>query len=403
MAQHVLLIFEARIATMQLLERILDHLARTTPLRVSSRLFDEVEPGDFTPDTYPIIVRSCEGQAMRAVRAFQRAGVAYGYYIDDNFWLLDPSTTLGRHYAARPTRRRLDAIVAGARPVIASTPLLRDWLEPRAQQVIQLDSFFDFSLVPAELPARPEREGLRVGFAASAYRGADLEALETDLLTVLDEHPTLEVEVIGAKAGALADHPRVTEFPHLHSYGEYIAFQRERAWDVGLAPLSSAESNRFKTDNKYREYAALGIAGIYQDAEPYAAVRDGENGLRVGGSQTWADALRRYCLDPGLVDRVRTAARADAERRLSIEAVAPQWSEFLEGAPSIGERPDAVELIRRRLGPPRTALGRAARRLRLLVAYGVSEAAEQGTIPTAVRTARFVLRGGSRRKADDER
>lgn len=387
---------------MQLLERILEHLARTTPLRVSSRLFDEIEPGDITPDTYPIVVRSCESQAMRAVRAFRRERVDYGYYIDDNFWLLDPNTTLGRHYAARPTRRRLDSIVAGAQPVIASTPLLRDWVKPRAQQVIQLDSFFDFSLVPSELSPRPDRPGLRVGFAASKYRGDDLEAVEADVLAVLNEHPTLEVEVIGAHAGGLSDHPRVTQFPHLHSYEEYIAFQRERAWDIGLAPLGAAASNDFKTDNKYREYAALGIAGIYQDAPPYAAVRDGENGLRVSSTQSWADALRRYCLDPTLVDRVRTAARTDAERRLSIDAVSSQWSEFFEQAPSIGERPRALQRLRRQIGPPTTPLGRRLRRLRLLFAFGMSELAEQGPLPTATRTARFVLRGGSRRKVEDE-
>lgn len=403
MATHLLLISEARTATVQILERIAGHLERSTGLAVTSRLLEEVEPDDLDPGTYPIIIRSCHPLAVRLAAAFRRSGVRYGFYLDDNFWLLDPATELGRHYAARPTRRRLDAMVRGADPVIAATPLLRDWLAPRARAVVQLDSFFDFSLVPETLPPRAERPGLRVGFAASMHRGDDLAAVSAAVLGALEEHGDLEVEIIGAEGGTLAEHPRTTTFPHLDSYEKYLAFQRERAWDIGIAPLGSAASNAFKTDNKYREYAALGIAGIYQDAPPYAAVRDGETGLLAGSVHSWDEALRLYCTQRDLIDRVRSAAWDDAHARLSLEAVGPQWQAFIAAAPGAGSRPGALDAVRRRIAPPSGPWSRRMLRLRLLTAYGRSHLAERGVLSTVQRTVRFLLRGGAPGGGDDVR
>lgn len=393
MAEHVLLISDAPIATVQLLERLLEHLARTSKLSFTSVTLDQLDGTDITSGTYPLIVRSCSPAAKRAVSAFQRAHAPFGFYIDDNFWLLDPESVLGKHYAARPTRRRLDEIVSSAQPVIASTKLLREWISKRTPHVAQLDSFFDFTLVPATLAVRPPRERLRAGFAASTYRGDDLAMVMSDLLAVLEERPNLEIEIIGAEAsGPIDSHPRIRAFPYLNSYRHYLDFQQERAWDIGLAPLGSAGSNAYKTDNKYREYAALGIAGIYQDAPPYGDVREGVTGLLAGRTQSWGDALRRYCDEPGLIDAVRAAARADVEARLSLAAVAPRWQAFFDLAPSVGESEGSLDKVREALSRSTNPLARKLERLSLLWNFGLTHLAERGFWATALRTVHYLSR-----------
>lgn len=392
MADHVLLISEARIATVQLLERILQHLDHSTSLSTSSRLLAELTPDDFGDGTYPLLVRSCNPDAARMVEMLTSTSTPFGFYIDDNFWLLDPKTPLGRHYAARPTRRRLDAIVRAATPVIAATPLLQEFLRPRARDVQQLDSFFDFSLVAPTLPPRVSRSVVRVGFAASASRGDDLATVLSEVHSALAEHPELEFEVIGADPTAVPAHDRITVFPYLGSYSDYLAFQQERAWDIGIAPLGGAASNRYKTDNKYREYAALGIAGIYQESEPYAAVRDGVTGLVVGSDRSWRDAIARYCSEPGLIDAVRAAAREDVEQRLSLDAVAPRWGEFFATAPALGDRPDKAAELRRLVALPITRRAQRAQRRRLLWEYGHTHLAEHGLWLTLGRTLRYPFR-----------
>src|SRR5262249_58233502 len=62
------------------------------------------------------------------------------------------------------------------------------------------------------------------------------------------------------------------------SLAEYLSFLR--GLDVGLAPLLPSDFNRARSDLKYLEYAAHGVAGVYADLEPFrGSVRDGETGL----------------------------------------------------------------------------------------------------------------------------
>ncbi len=387
MAREVLLISEAPIATVQLLEQVLEAVAATTSLRTRSTTLADLTADDFTPTTFPLLVRTADLAAHRLVRELRRQSIPYGFYLDDNFWLLDPDTEIGRYYAGRALRQRLEQIVRGAHTVIASTPLLRDYVRRFNRATIQLESFFDFSLVP-ELPSvQRTRATVRGGFAASAHRGSDLEPVLADIVSALQAHPELEFEIIGVDDDALARHPRIRTFAYLDSYAEYSRFQRRRAWDFGLAPLGGALSNLYKTDNKFREYAAHGIPGIYQDLPPYAAVRDGETGLLAGGTRTWRDAIELYVSDPALRERVRVAARADAEDRCSLDKIAPLWAEFFESAPEAGPTVASLRArLRRRRRPHEVS------RARLLVAYGLERAREQGILATGLQTVRFVAR-----------
>lgn len=397
MATEVLLIGEARITTVQLLDQVLGYLRQTSPLHTRSRLLDELRPGDFTSGTYPLIIRAFSPEAFALTKVLRRHGVPYGFYIDDNFWLLDPSTDIGRYYAERSQRHRLEQVVRHAATVIASTPLLRDFLGSRNDHVIQLDSFFDFSLIPELPPAPSGRRTVRGGFAASADRIQDLRPLINEVVEVLDENEHVEFEIIGVDDGELSQHPRIRSFPYQSSYGEYIEFQRSRQWDFGLAPLGAAASNLYKTDNKFREYAAQGIPGIYQDAAPYHSVRDGETGLLAGGSRSWGDAMRQYVLDPELRRRVRRDARLDAERRCALENVAPQWQAFFESAPGAVESPRALRRLRRALDFDRSPAARALRRGKHLLTNSWISITDDGFAATTRRTARFVRKRIGRR------
>lgn len=406
-AHEITLIHEARIATVQLLEQLFRHIEETRDVVVRSRTLDELRIEDLTTSTFALFIRTDTQRAYRIARKMQRLGIEYGYYLDDNFWEIDPKLPIGKYYAMPTVRRRLAGILGGASVILVATPALRDYLSDYGDRVHVAESFVDFSYVPELPPVPPPRTVLRGGFASSRDRAADLAPMLDELLATLAARPDLEFEVVGANRGDLPEHPRIAWFPYLASYGDYIAFQRERQWDFGIAPLADNPGNLYKTDNKYREYAAQGIPGIYQDLLPYARVRDEETGLLVGpGRRRWREAIERYLDDAELRDRVRRSARADAERRLAVETVSHEWFDLVSTAPEAGAR--VVELGRVLKLNQRSVPAWLAGPKSLLEAAAVSLELD-GLRSTFRRARRFGLRrvrarlGGSGRSASADR
>lgn len=375
MALEILLLWDYHDATPQLLEHLCAHLGDVDGTTYRSLSLTDLTPGDLSPQTFPILIRAHSEAAARAAQAMQTAGISYGYYLDDNFWELPPGVPGADYWQSDEVRARSTTIFRGASPILVSTPPLRDFLArhpelvPDARRVHQVDSFFDFALVP-ELPAPVSgRPRVRGGFASN--RTPDLLLVLPDVLASLDRREDLEFEVIGGDPSALPRHPRLTWFPYEKSYDAYIRFQLVRAWDFGLAPLSDAPSNRYKTNNKFREYAAVGIPGVYQDALPYIEVDDGRTGIRASGPGTWSAAIESYLDSPEMRSTVREQARRFAEDHFAIGVVAASWAEHLSAAPEVGRRSGSYARARARLERRASAPGRLARLRREFASRGV--------------------------------
>ncbi|MGN6326454.1 hypothetical protein [Pseudolysinimonas sp.] len=361
-SREILLVGESRMPTIRLLEQILSRVAQEKGWTLRTRTVAELSSSDIRRRTIPVLARVDTIPIYYQAAMMHRLGIRYWYYLDDNFWELSLDTEVGRYYRHPHVQARVEELVRNADRVLASTPALSDYVSRFGVPTMQLESFFDFSLVPSLPGAPPARSIVRGGFASSsADRAIDLIPVIPELMRSLETHPELELELIGPEYASVPDHPRIRRFPFLPDYESYIRFQIERQWDFALAPLSGSPSNLYKTDNKFREYAALGIPGIYQSSLPYLTVRDGVTGLLVGDDgRSWSEAVDAYLTDPGLREAVRTAARADIERRRSIQAVGAVWSRAFASAPRIGWR--AARLRRLMTGRPARPLLHALNR-----------------------------------------
>ena len=98
-------------------------------------------------------------------------------------------------------------------------------------------------------------------------------------------------------------------------------------WDIGLAPLELTLLHDCKTNNKFREYGACGIPGIYTSSPAYKEwVVDHENGLLVAQTRDgWYDALVELIDRPELRERIKENAESKARESFSVEACADQW------------------------------------------------------------------------------
>jgi glycosyltransferase involved in cell wall biosynthesis len=171
-----------------------------------------------------------------------------------------------------------------------------------------------------EVPALRPRSGDRiwVGWGGSVGHREDVRWIAGALQATLERHPGLGLSVMGSDelrplfAGAPAGRLRFTPGGSLERYQQFLG-----ELDIGLCPLLPTDFNRCRSDVKFLELAAAGVAAVCSDLAPYrGSVRDGENGLLFRTPEELGAAIDRLVEDPALRQRLAGAAHAyvSAER-----------------------------------------------------------------------------------------
>lgn len=279
-----------------------------------------------------IISRMCLPELSWLPAYLKQRGIGYSYFLDDNFYELDVSYDAhhGAFFGHPAVRATLDKFIDGADGVLVMSPTLATYLQTRfpTQQVsliappIDLELFERHALLPVAMSTRK----LRVGYPST--RRPNVANLLTDVVKrALELHgETVEFEFIGWMPEGLRDVPGVILLPEVKGYEKYVSTVHQRRWDVALAPLMSSIFENCKTNLKYREYAAFGIAGIYSDVPLYSScVRDGQTGRLVKNSaDAWLMALDQLLSDAALRAAIVHAARADVAQNYAQPLVAQQ-------------------------------------------------------------------------------
>jgi glycosyltransferase involved in cell wall biosynthesis len=251
------------------------------------------------------------------LEALQDRGVPLVLDLDDHLLL---KGTADAEYDAhqRSLARALDA----ARLVLVSTTLLGDLLAGRTSRVAVVPNLIDERLFLSGVQRRPETAGadprsLRIVYVGSSTHAHDLALLRPVMVALDREHPgRFALNVVGGEpAGADQDwYTRVVVPNDCKPYPRFVRWLRTQRpmWDLAVAPLRDDEFNRYKSDLKYLEYAALGLPGIYSDRAAYTTVRDGSTGIKVGdGVSEWTEALAALADSPALRDRLAENAFAE--------------------------------------------------------------------------------------------
>jgi hypothetical protein len=284
---NLLMVIEDEIATTQLIEQVL-HACHPLGIRYTKVRLAEMTFGHLNSRTVPLFVRCGDPRLHLWIKLLRRAKHPYIYYIDDNFWEIQGDSPVAQYYREPEIRQSLELAVTHAHRVLTNSEVLASYLHRFSTHLRVLPPFFDFSLI--EDCAREQSEELRIGFAGSVTRSEDLQLIASVIEPVLYRFPNAVFEFCGVMPPGICSGPRVRFFEHTSSYADFIRFQARRNWAIGLAPLRDTSANRAKTNNKYREYGACGIAGIYSLSRLGRA-----DGYRTaGGAIRRLMALRHY-------------------------------------------------------------------------------------------------------------
>ena len=147
----------------------------------------------------------------------------------------------------------------------------------------------DLSLVPPPRETRPPGP-IQIVYATSRMQDALCDIFQPALARIESlcgpgRGPFLGMPSAGAALPGVRFHGLICQ------YDRYLRRFSRAGYDIGLAPLPDDVFYRSKTNNKFREYGASGVAGIYSHNDVYSqCVQHEVSGLLVAND---ADAGTR--------------------------------------------------------------------------------------------------------------
>ena len=183
------------------------------------------------------------------------------------------------------------------------------------------------SAVPHRVPQRAEHatQGrLRVGWIGGAKNLSSIKPIEEALRRAASRHDF--ILTIISNEGYTIDGVEAELVPW--------SLERQEAevakLDVGIMPLEDSPWSRGKCAYKGLQYMAAGVPVIASRVGMNTEViRSGENGLLVGNTEEWVEALDRLLSDASLREALGGAGRRTVEADYTYDVLAKRLADFL--------------------------------------------------------------------------
>lgn len=285
-----------------------------------------------------VFCRNTEPRYSAVLEAVRALGTPIVYELDDDFFAIPEGTPGGEYHREAPRLAQLERYLRSAALVRVYSEALRARVASLNPRVHRVDALVDWDLVPAAAPLRPPGP-LRIAYATSRTADSLAGIFMPDLRRLLDTYRgRVEAWFWGYRPAELVGRPGVHFVDFVQDYDAFVRRFSRAGLDIGLAPLPDDEFHLAKSDNKFREYAASRIAGIYSDVVVYRdCVEHTQTGLLVPEvPQGWFMAMARLIEDEALRRRIADRALAYARGRYGVAPAAETWLRHIEAARAAG-------------------------------------------------------------------
>jgi GT2 family glycosyltransferase/tetratricopeptide (TPR) repeat protein len=161
-----------------------------------------------------------------------------------------------------------------------------------------------------------------IGYAGTTTHIADLKLLEEVLeRIVLRYGKKVAFSFMGCATERISRLPGFAFIQFEYTFEAYARTLQEIPIDIMLVPLEDNSFNRCKSNIKWLEYSACGIAGVYADLPPYnSCVKNDETGILVSGSDpdAWFAAIDELINNPVKRRAIAEHARTEVLTRYNL-------------------------------------------------------------------------------------
>ena len=335
---RVLLIYRRMIPSIRLCGHAqMEQLAAEGKIEYRAVRGMRLKPADLAWADLVLLGRLDSWYELQIVKKLKAAGKTLIYLMDDDLLNVPGEVTSASYYNQACIQRFIREMIRLSDGILSPSPRL---LEKYAGGKLALRTE-EPALQP--LPYAPHEPGkpVKIGFAGSVDRMGDLEEILREALTQVKQKcgEKVEFQFFGA-APAFAEALGARCVPYTESYDRYRETLNGLGWDIGLAPMPETEFHACKHYNKFTEYAAAGIAGIYSAVPPYDRLEafPGCGVLCGNRAEEWAEAIRSLAEDREKREEIRRKASECARGPLDLSRVSDELFRLLP-QPRRGQAP----------------------------------------------------------------
>jgi hypothetical protein len=274
-----------------------------------------------------VFCRNAEPRYGYILNKVLERGIPFIYDLDDNLFEIPPDLEDGRYYGVPQRKKQLERYLRRANLLRVYSAKLLEGMSVYNPAIQQMDETVDWDLIASAARPSPERR-VKIVYATSRRDDYLFSIFTESLRRVLDDFSEqVEIHFWGYQPPGFQSLPHVCYKKYNPNYNQFMRQFSSAGFDIGLAPLLDDDFHRAKTNNKFREYGACEIAGIYSNVPVYAGcVEDGVTGLLVENTpQAWYAAMARLIQDAALRRRLGQAACVRVRERYSQEKFEEQW------------------------------------------------------------------------------
>ncbi len=271
-------------------------------------------------------VRSDSYLEQTLAEKFKNSGKYLVYVLDDDLLNIPDGLSSSIQYKSKVVQRRIKKIMSLCNSLCSPSPLILKKYGLNFKKTVLIEE--PATSIKKIKAKKCNDYKIKIGFAGSVDRSIDIDILMDDVVEdILEKYnDKVEFEFFGAKPEIISKY-KLKYYPYEDSYEKYQKKMNELDWDIGLAPIQDTPFNNCKHYNKYIEYSAFQIIGIYSNVLPYTnIIENNRNGLLSDNTrEAWVNAISELIEDTKKRNEMKEAIKQSVKDKFLINVISENF------------------------------------------------------------------------------